>query len=143
MPRWPKRKPRPGVDEYGRNELWYFALNGDSAGIAQEIASGVDPSVGDDVGYTPLHAAVQGGHVSAVQELLNEGANPNSIDKHGNGPLWTAVLSAPNEKRVELIRMLLSAGADPYYENQYGGTPEKTALEIAHGLEVPFQERFK
>lgn len=140
MPRWPKRKPRANVDEYGRTALWYFALNGDSDGIMKEIANGVDPSAGDDVGYTPLHASVQGGHCSTVRTLLDAGANPNSIDKHGNGPLWTAVLSAPNEKQVELITMLLAAGADPNYENQSGSTPKRVAFEIGHGVEVPFKE---
>lgn len=141
MPRWPKRKPRPGMDEYGRTPLWYHALNGDIAGIRVELSSGADPSSGDDVNYSPLHAAVQEGRVEAIRVLLAAGADPSKSDNHGNGPLWTAVMSAPNAVRVEIITLLLAGGADPDHKNRYGSSPRKAAAEIGHGLEVPFQSR--
>ena len=141
MPRWPKRKPRPGMDEYGRTPLWYHALNGDVVGIRAELAAGADPSFGDDVSYSPLHAAVQEGRVEAVQVLLAAGADPNKADKHGNGPLWMAVLSAPKAVRVEIIAALLVAGADPDHKNRVGRSPREVATEIGHGLELPFATR--
>ncbi len=135
MPRWPKRKPRPGMDEYGRTPLWYYALNGDLAAARAEISGGADPSFGDDAGYSPLHAAVQEGRVEVIRSLLESGADPNKYDEHGNGPLWTAVLSAPNGVRVEIVTSLLDAGADPDHENRYGRSPREAA-GTANSLEA-------
>ena len=126
MPRWPKRNPRSGVDEYGRSPLWHKAASGDVEGISVEIAAGVDPSQGDDVGFTPLHVAVQNGHIQAIEALLAAGADPNSTDKHGNGPLWTAVLSTRlNQQGV--IAALLKAGAIPTHLNIHGRSPAQMA----------------
>lgn len=138
MSRFPKRKTRPGMDEYGRTPLWYHALNGDVAGLQIELAGGTDPSFGDDVDYSPLHAAVQQGYIEIIRVLLAAGANPNKADKHGNGPLWTACLTAPNNLRVEIISILLKAGADANHRNLAGRSPREMALQIGHGLEVPF-----
>ena len=66
MPIWPKRKPRPGVDEYGRAPLWYRALEGDAAGVKSEIAAGADPSASDD--RDTRHSTLQ--FRSGVQALL-------------------------------------------------------------------------
>lgn len=141
MPRWPKHKPRPGMDHYGRTPLWHHALAGDLAGIRAELATGADPSFGDDVNYSPLHAAVQEGRVEAVKLLLEAGADPNKVDNHGNGPLWTAVLTAPQSARAELIAVLLAAGADPDRKNRHGRSPRGMAETIGHGLEKSFVSR--
>lgn len=126
------------MDEYGRTPLWYHALNGDLASVQAEVAAGADPSFGDDGNYSPLHVAVQAGRVEIVHFLLGAGAYPNNIDNHGNGPLWTAVFSAPKELRIELITILLAAGANPDMKNRHGRSPREAAAEIAHGLEAPF-----
>lgn len=138
MPRWPKRKNRPGVDRYGRTPLWYHAMNGDLAGIRAELASAADPSFGDDVNYSPLHVAVQEGRVEAIRLLLAAGADPNKTDNHGNGPLWTAVCSAPNEVRGEIITLLLAAGAAPDHKNRYDRSPRDAATTRGGGLDLPF-----
>lgn len=129
------------MDEYGRTPLWYHALNGDLDGLRAELAGGADPSFGDDVNYSPLHAAVQAGQVEAIRILLAAGADPSKADDHGNGPLWTAVLSAPDAVRVEIISLLLAAGADPDHKNRVGCSPREVATEIGHGLERPFVTR--
>lgn len=126
MPRWPKHKPRTGVDEYGRTVLWYKAASGDVAAIHAEISAGIDPNLGDDVGYTPLHVAVQNGHIQAVDALLAAGANPNSTDKHGNGPLWTAVLTT-RINQENIIVSLLRSGADPNSLNIHDRSPAQMA----------------
>ena len=142
MPRWPKRNPRLGVDEYGRTPLWYNAADGDLELVTRAISEGADPNHGDDVGYTPLHVSVQNGHVATVEFLLNAGANPNVYDNHGNGPLWTAMLrpqiTLPTQ--VVIIRILLRAGADPDHQNAHSRTPRQIATTIAHDLDVLFIE---
>ncbi|KAJ3553331.1 hypothetical protein NPX13_g10910 [Xylaria arbuscula] len=44
-------------------------------------------------GETPLHRAARVGSANAVRRLLERGANPNALDKHGN----TAAMLAANE----------------------------------------------
>ena len=121
---WPKRKQRPGVDEYGSAALWYRAFEGNVAGVQSEIAAGADPSAGDDAGYTPLHIAVQERRTGIVTLLLEAGADTNRTDKHGNGPLWTAVYHG----NVEIIEILLRAGASPDHKNRVGKSPRDFAL---------------
>src|SRR5689334_17030113 len=94
MPRWPKRNPRPGVDKYGRAPIWYLASAGDVAGVRTALANGADANAGDDAKYTPLHVSAQEGRVEVITVLLGAGADPNVTDKYGNGPLWTAIMSA-------------------------------------------------
>jgi ankyrin repeat protein len=121
MPRWPKKKQREGMDEYGRTPLWNTAFSGDIDGVRRELASGIDPNKGDDAGYTPLHAAIQERRIEIVQLLLISGANPNKSDNYGNVPLWTAVQNSRGDDQI--ILQLLQAGADPRIENKYGRCP--------------------
>jgi len=138
MPLWPKRKPRPNVDEYGRTALWECAFKGKEQGVLQALAAGADPNIGDDAGYTPLHIAIQERHVSIIELLLKSGANPNSTDKHGNGPLWTAAMNARGD--FTIVELLLKAGANPNHKNNYGRSPLDVATTIGCGLEEPFRK---
>lgn len=141
MPRWPKRNPRPGVDEYGRDALWGRAFAGDIEGVTQVLAAGADPNAGDDVGYTPLHVAIQQKHVEVVQLLLESGADPNRADKHGNVPLWTAVQNWAHDDRILLL--LLNKGADPRIANNYGRSPLSILAGMRGDVGALVTERFK
>jgi len=128
MPVWPWKNKRPGVDEYGRNTLWYHAAKGDVAGLKADLRSGLSPTSADKDGFTSLHVAAQNGHAEIVSILIEAGADVNAIDKHGNGPLWTAGYQAASPKATEanfsIAAMLLKSGADPHYQNRAGRTPE-------------------
>ena len=134
MPRWPKRKPRQDVDEYGRAEIWYAAADGEEELVRRLLQKGADPNSPDDVAFTTLHVAAQNGHVHVVRTLLNSGANPNAVDSHGNGPLWTALLSSPKEKKDDLISVLLASGADPDCANEHGRSPREMAMTIGQEI---------
>lgn len=43
--------------------------------------------MGNADGQTPLHHAVCTGNADVVQLLLDEGANPNVVNKHNKRPL--------------------------------------------------------
>ena len=90
----PKRKPRPGVDEYGRNLLHEAAIRGELNSINEELSKGGSINAQDDNGWTALHFAAQGNHSAIVNELLRKGADANLVNTHGNGPLWVAVMIA-------------------------------------------------
>ena len=65
-------------------------------------------------------------------------ADPNATDMNGNGPLWTAVLSAPGPSQPEIIKQLLAAGANPDHQNNFGRSPRAMAAERAAGLAALF-----
>lgn len=65
----------------------------------------------DVAGTTPLHAAVERNHISIVELLLRgpRAADVNARNGSGQTPLFIAVL----QDLVELVVILLQAGADP------------------------------
>jgi ankyrin repeat protein len=117
----PKRKPRPGVDGYGRTPLHYACGDGDSALCAALLAEGADPNIGDDNGWTPLHFAAQSQNPGVVKLLLDAGAHLETRDSFGNTPLWRATFTAHG--RGDVILLLPSAGADVNAQNKYGHSP--------------------
>ena len=121
----------------GRPPIWEFASAGDVAGVHSELSAGADPNSRDgDSGFTPLHIAVQNHHAGVVQALLHAGADPNAIDKHGNGPLWTAVMQARGDNKI--VKLLLAAGADAHAKNVHGRSPHDMATTLGSGSLEPF-----
>lgn len=57
----------------------------------------------------PLAEAVQQGNAEQVQHLLEEGLNPN----YQQDKKWPLVIIASNQKRADILNLLLEAGADP------------------------------
>ena len=138
MPPGPKRTR---INRGGRTPLWNYAAEGDLASVRSELAAGADPNLGDEYSLSPLHIAVQYGHIEVIRSLLEAGADPNKTDSFGNSPLWDAVLNPPKlpeQLGVEIITLLLSAGANPDHKNRVDKSPRDAATEIAGGLEVPF-----
>jgi ankyrin repeat protein len=126
----PKRKPRPGVDEYGRKELHHAAVSGDLEKVRALIASGADINAQDDNGFTALHFAAQENKAEIVDFLLQHNANLEIPDAHGNAPLFRAVFSYRGDGRT--IQILLKAGADPDHLNSSGISPRRMAHTIAN-----------
>lgn len=63
----------------------------------------------DDIGmYTPLIVAVKLSDHAAVLELLRMGANPSLAEGDG----WSPIMFAAVRKDLQVIRLLLRAGAD-------------------------------
>jgi ankyrin repeat protein len=124
----PKRKPRPGVDEYGRISLHYAAVDGDFNALIRLLDSGSLVDAQDDNGWTALHFAAQGGHSNIVEELLRRGANLKLVNSHGNGPLWVGLMNARGD--FTTVKMLLAAGADPDSKNSHGRSPRDIAATM-------------
>jgi ankyrin repeat protein len=106
------------------------------------LEKGADPAKTDTIGTTPLHAAVQTGKLELVKALLARGANPNArLTKAplplrgdfvaytayvGATPFWLA--AAARVPDVDIMRALVSAGADPRLTVQDGTTPLMAAV---------------
>jgi len=102
----------------------------------------------DGIGGTklPLIAACSNEHVSVVQLLLTNGANPNLLEKdyrdqdrdmrhhrsllpYGENPTKSALVEACLVQNVKLVDMLLEHGADPNLASRSSKHPLFVAIE--------------
>ncbi len=106
------------------------------------IERGADVTAADRLGRTALHAAVETGRPRLAAALLEAGADVDArftgrvaalrgdyvsrAPYKGATPFWLAARAAD----LELMRLLLDAGADPFLPNAFGTTP----LMVASGL---------
>jgi ankyrin repeat protein len=132
----------------------------DTVAIEALLKSGADPNVRDETGATALMYAVAYASPECVRLLLKAGANVNSINRNGSTALmWatgdaakvrlllgrhadvnartragvTALLSATNRGEIEVMRMLIAAGADLQAEMALWFGPKVGLLQIAYG----------
>ena len=125
-----------------RREIQYAAAEriGGCYGLLLKAALDGDPNpntteMGGCDGKTPLHIA---NTREQIQELLDAGADVNAQDDFGDTPLHKQVsMYEPTEENLEMVDLLLEAGADAQIKNQSAEAPWKTArlmssTEIAH-----------
>lgn len=141
MGKIPHENPLDAVDEFGRNKLHYAANNGISMTVKKLIDQGIDINAQDNNGWTALHFASQNNHFDTIDLLLENNANPNIHDKQGNGPLWTAAMSANG--KCQGVISLLKAKADPNHKNHHGRTPHYIANFLKTGLVEVFKPCIK
>ncbi len=148
-------------DADGTTALVLSIINGHFATTAALLERGADPNVADNAGMTPLYAAIDmhtlastfgrpdlpptvvAGSVAAVRLLLAAGANPNArlsgrvlkrVHNPGDGRLGdgaTPFMRAARGADVEVMRLLLAAGADAHLTQKNGNTPILLAAGIA------------
>jgi ankyrin repeat protein len=95
------------------------------------LKSGADIHATDKNGVTALHHAVRFRNPTAVRTLIERGANVNQVCRRsGSTPLHRAVTptGAPGatgkrQEAIEIIRLLVAAGADPFITNNSGRKP--------------------
>ncbi len=86
------------------------------------LAMGADPNKATGCGSTPLGDAVRAGHdygignEANVRVLVEAGADLTLFDETGNPPLHAAISSV----KPKVVAYLLSVGADPLQENDWG-----------------------
>lgn len=77
----------------------------------------------DQYGCSPLMFACREGHLEVVNEIVAE-SSLISADNEGN----TALFYAVNNNRLEVVKMLLRAGAPTHAVNKQGYTPRQSAM---------------
>lgn len=84
------------------------------------LAEGVDVTVADDDGYTPLHLAMGiEDSVEIARMLLYKSASTSVLTKSGDSPLFLAV----KNNNVKAVRLLLDNGANANESDKTGVTP--------------------
>jgi hypothetical protein len=91
---------------------------------------GADLTKADNEGFSPIHAACQGGRYSCVEVLLDNGVDSDlrTSDKLGNTPAIIASISG----RVMILALLLDRGSDADLGGSDGFTPAHAACQFGH-----------
>ncbi|AAR83387.1 CNPV041 ankyrin repeat protein [Canarypox virus] len=109
-------------DDLGNTALHYSCDYAKGSKIVKKLLDcGADPNIVNDLGVTPLACAVNTCNEILVDILLNNDANPDSSSSYflGTNVLHTAVGSG----NIDIVRSLLTAGANPNVGDKSGVTP--------------------
>ena len=139
------------------------AAKGDTAAIAKLASTGANVNARDGRGRTPLHVAAFVKQRDAMKALVDAGADPNALDadrydmvtiaavaddtatleaalKLGNRPTnvtsrydGTALIAAAHLGHVEVVRILIKAGAPLDHVNNLGWTALIESIVLGDG----------
>jgi hypothetical protein len=100
----------------GYSLLHQAASRGHCKVIAELIRHRVIPiDIQNDAGETPLHLAVYGGHLLAVDQLLDYGASINVVNKDNE----TCLFYAARKSTAVIVRLLIQRGVDVNIKDNY------------------------
>lgn len=121
------------VDEDQQQAIHYAAVNAQKDGsvVRLLLEHGANPVVASKNGQTPLILAtseLSGSSFADAIEMIAYANDVNQEDKAGNTALWVAT----TEARIETLRALLRAGANPNLLTQKGRLP--ITLAASNGL---------
>lgn len=132
-----------GIAVGGCTALYVAALLGHLPSCKVLASGGASLEATNDLGYTPLMAAIEGDHEDVIDFFLKSGANVNpevnaTMEAEGLGgatPLYTAT----RKENLAVVKKLLKRGVDVNRPTPNGWTPLKSAaqqgcLEIVKAL---------
>lgn len=108
-----------------KTNLWAAATKGNVDGVLAALDSGTKV---DELskGYSALHLAITYGHIDAVRALLERGACVLLEDSEEFTPLHACIATSGiqgTKKRLELLNLLVDAGADVNAQHKHAGRP--------------------
>ncbi|MEM9090450.1 MAG: ankyrin repeat domain-containing protein [Cyanobacteria bacterium P01_F01_bin.53] len=143
-----KRMHAGGADINQASDVFYYpsalhmaSRNGLLENVQWLINQGADPN-------TALGAAISGDHPTIVQYLIDSGAEPNLVfGAQGSTPLLWAATRQPKpadyDKSLQIINILLAAGADKNYRSEDGYYGNRTAVEFLQDKRAGTVERIE
>ncbi len=99
--------------------LFTAILENDIRSVVHLLRAGLDPTVADEMGLTPLHYAVSRDSMSIVTLLLNKLSDVDPIDFEGCTPLHIAIRNGT----WEIVKQLVRRGADVDIPSPRGTVP--------------------
>jgi ankyrin repeat protein len=101
----PRRPRDPREITHDASDLWFNALHGDAAEVANVIRSVPDGAVNHRGvrQWTCLFAAATRGHVEVARLLLEHGADPELEMEQG----WRALMTAAQQGFAPIVQLLL------------------------------------
>ena len=97
-------------NDFGVTPLLEASRSGNAAMVDLLLRAGADPKKAHPEGETPLLSAARAGSVPTVRLLLARGADVNHAEKFQQ---TTALMWASAEGHLDVVDLLLEAGADP------------------------------
>ena len=115
------------VDKLNQKKTLFQAIKSQNLIIVQEVLKiRVDVNIQDEKDSTPLHLAAELGDPMIVEELLKNGADPNSkYDKLGDTPLHRAI----NLDQMKVVEKLLDFGVNVDLQSNTLKSPLHFAVE--------------
>ena len=98
------------ANDFGITPLLHASRTGDAAMVELLLRAGANPSRAHPEGETPLMAAARSGSVPAVRLLLARGVDVNAAETFQK---TTALMWAAAEGHIDVVDVLIEAGADP------------------------------
>jgi len=96
--------------EYNYTGLMWTAVRGKTELARILLDAGADTETINAWGRNAMFIAAWEGRTEIVREMIAAGAN---VSAHANHDLWNSLHKAAEMNNVEMVRMLLEAGADP------------------------------
>ncbi|XP_022723312.1 acyl-CoA-binding domain-containing protein 1-like isoform X2 [Durio zibethinus] len=106
-------------NELKMDAIHAFAREGELDNLLKCIESGVSVNLLDSEGRTPLHWAVDRGHLKITEALISRNADVNAKDNEGQTPLHYAVVC----ERKDIAEFLVKQNADKDMKDVDGNTP--------------------
>ena len=95
--------------------------------------AGADPNYQDDQGETALHTAVRAGHTECARALLApSGSRDVELESVETLYGWTPLFCASVEGQLEMVKILVAAGADTLRLDSSGWTAQEHAALRGH-----------
>lgn len=115
--------------------LMHASIRGHDQVVSHLLKKGADPNLADVLNITPIMHAASNGHVVTVSLLIQYNADIHKKDYKG----YTVIFAPsdarnPNEKHLEILDILMKAGANLHDRNDDGDTP----LSIAKKRKLSF-----
>jgi serine/threonine-protein phosphatase 6 regulatory ankyrin repeat subunit B len=106
-------------------KLWCAARNGNLEIVEQQIKQGADlnTSIANYADSTALIQAIAFGHFGIVSVLVNNGVDVNKADKDEVSPLYYSLGYAGQPIQPNIVKLLVSKGADVTQSMYDGDTP--------------------
>ncbi|GGJ59194.1 hypothetical protein GCM10008938_51610 [Deinococcus roseus] len=119
--------------------LYEAAWQQDIEAVRFILGAGVDVNQFlDEAHGTALHVAIEQDNLEITQMLLDAGADPNTMSygctavQHAVDITCDGAWQAGEEPTLDLIRLLISRGADPERQNQFGKSARDWARQYAY-----------